>query len=254
MENRNRTVLVVLIAIVIAVAVFSSFGLNLFGTTPEVHFPDAAPSGTSDPNQGSETAEPEHIVRVEVTPETVQAVIETLSRPESYYREVTVATYRADGTEDALTSRVWVSGGWTRTETTLPGGETQVTLVGDGTVYRWYSGDREALSWPADDRSDDIEGQRILTYEDVLALAQENITAAGYEDRNGQSCVYVEASGGELGYVERYWVSVSTGLLVEAEMLEGERVFYRMTAGALDQAPGLEGRFALPDGTVLYGT
>ena len=29
---------------------------------------------------------------------------------------------------------------------------------------------------------------------------------------------------------------------------------YRMTAGALDQAPGLEGRFALPDGTVMYGT
>lgn len=40
MEGKNRTIFVVLIAIVIVVAVFSSFGLNLFApTAPEITLP-----------------------------------------------------------------------------------------------------------------------------------------------------------------------------------------------------------------------
>ena len=40
MEGRNRTIFVVLIAIVIVVAVFSSFGLNLFApAAPEITLP-----------------------------------------------------------------------------------------------------------------------------------------------------------------------------------------------------------------------
>ena len=252
MENRNRTILVVLIALVIVVAVFSSFGLNLFGTTPEVRFPDPVPSsGEPEGNQGGQTTDTDRFIRVEVTPETVQSVIGTLARPESYYREVSVSTFRGDGTEDTQSSKVLVAGGWTRTETTLPDGRSRMTIVGDGMVYRWYTYDREAISWPADEKAADLEGQRIFTYEDILALDSAAITGAGYEIRGGLSCIYVEIAQDDLGYSNRYWVSVENGLLVEAEMAEGERVIYRMTTGTVE--PPASSVFALPDGTVLYG-
>jgi len=254
MESRNRTVLLVLIAVVIVVAVFSSFGLNLFGTTDEVRFPGPAPtSGAPGPDQSGQPTDSDRFVRVEVTPATVQSVIEkTLSRPVRYSREVTVSTYRADGTEDAQVSRVTAADGWTRTETDLPNGEARYTVVGDGMVYRWYSWDREARSWPADDHSADVEGQRIFTYEDVLALDPAVITDAGYETRGGWSCVYVEVAQDDLGYRDRYWISVENGLLVEAEITEGERVLYRMTTSAVEQS--VSAVFALPDGAVLYKT
>lgn len=251
MENRNRTFFLVLTAIVIVVAVFSSFGLNLFGTTADVRFP--APTATNGPQgpgqSGQPTGNPD-FVRVEVTVQTVQSVIATLSRPDRYYRSVAVSTYRTNGWEDVQTSQVLVADGWTRTETVLKSGPTRCTIVGDGTVYRWYEGDREAKSWPAEDHSDDIEGQRILTYEDVLALDPSAITDAGYEERDGQFCIYVEAEDGESGYVSRYWISVRNGLLAGAERWSGDRLVYRMTTGSMEQS--LSAEFVLPDGTVLY--
>lgn len=251
MEGRNRTILMVLIGVVIVLAIFSSFGLNLFGSTEEVRFPAPAPSHTgSGPNIGGQPTGPEQLVRIEVTQDTVQSMIGTLSRPENYYRVVTVSTYRSDGREDSQSSRVWVSGGWTRTETELSSGQVRYTIVGDGAVYRWYSGDREARSWPADGASADIEGQRILTYEDVLALAPESITDAGYELRSGVNCIYVEVENPSVeDRRERYWISVEDGLLVEAEMTEGEQVFYRMTTGAVERSAEISLR--LPDGTQL---
>ena len=94
--------------------------------------------------------------------------------------------------------------------------------------------------------------RRIPTYEDVLALEQEAIAAAGYEERGGLACIYVETTPNELGYTERYWVSVNTGLLVSAERLDGEELVYRMTAYAVEYQFSDDGVFELPDGTVLH--
>lgn len=251
MENRNRMIFLVLIAIVIVVAVFSSFGLNLFGTTEEVHFPDSTPTGGGqDLYQSGTPTGSVDFVRVEVTVETVQNVVATLSRPARYYRSVAVSTFRSDGTEDVQNSQVLVADGWTRTETALSGELTRYTIVGDGTVYRWYGGDDEAKSWSADSRSADVEGQRILTYEDVLALDPAEITDAGYEERDGLQCIYVEVEQREQEYKSRYWISVQSGLLTEAERWSGDRLVYRMTAGPMEQS--LSAEFILPDGTVLY--
>lgn len=254
MEHRNRTILVVLTAVVIVAAIFSSFGLNLFGTTVSVHFPENTPTGgQTGPDQPGQTAGGDQLQRVEITPETVQTVIaQTLKRPETYSRTVTVTTYRGDGTADAQTSRVYVSGGWSRTETDLSGGGIRYTIVGEGMVYRWYDGDRKAVSWPAEEDSADVEGQRIPTYEDVLALETSAIVAAGYETRGGVSCILVETGEGTLGYRQRYWISVSSGLLQAAEILEGDRLIYQMTAGEADLSGENARRFALPDGTLLY--
>lgn len=243
MERRNRNILIALIAVVVVAAVFSSFGLGFFGvTTPTITLPTPAPAESGTPG-GEEQPQGE---RVEVTPDTVQSVIAALSRLESYSRTV-VTTLEGE----SATATVWVDGGWTRADLTLPTGRTVCTLVGDGTVWRWYDGDSRAVSWAADSSSVDVEGQRIPTYEDVLALNKEDITAAGYEDKEGSPCVYVEVAIPELGQVERYWVSAENGLLWYAETVAGEETVWSMSA-SLPEVPAPAGDFALPDGTVLH--
>lgn len=244
MERRNRNILIVLIAAVIAVAVFSSFSLPLFANnTPKIVLPTPVPTGQEDPGTVDQTGG----TRVEVTPRTVQSVIAALSRLESYSRTVTTVLE-----ESTLSAKVWVDGGWTRTSLTLPTGLTAHTIVGDGTVWRWYGNDRTAVSWPADSGSADVEGQHIPTYEDVLALALDTITAAGYEEKNGLACVYVEVYVPELDQSERYWVSADNGLLVAAETYTGGEVVYSMSASAPEIPVSAAASFALPDGTVLH--
>lgn len=244
MERRNRNILVILIAVVIVIAVFSSFGLPLFaGDTAKIVLPTPAPSGQAAPDSSGQKGG----VRVEVTPQTVQSVIAALSRLDSYSRTVTTTLE-----EVSSTARVWADGGWTRTDLTLPSGTVAHTIVGDGTVWRWYDSERTVLSWPADSASADVEGQRIPSYEDVLALDPENITAAGYEEKNGSACVYVEVEVPELDQRERYWVSADNGLLAAAETETEGEVVWSMTASAPESPAARTASFALPDGTVLH--
>ena len=244
MEGNNRNILIGLIAVVIALAVFSSFGLPLFaGPTATITLPTPLPRETKEPGSLEQTGG----VRVEVTPQTVQSVISVMERLESYSRTVTTTL---EGS--SAVAWVWVDEGWTRADMDLPSGLSVHTIVGDGRLWRWYGTEQAVLSWEADSSSMDIEGQRIPTYEDVLLLKPEDITAAGYEEREDQPCVYVEA-GTELGYTERYWISVDSGLLVAAETEKDGEVVYAMTArdvvSPLDETQGI---FVLPDGTVLH--
>lgn len=244
MKRNDRNVLVLLVVAAIVAAVFASFGLPLFyGDTATITLPTPVPS-----DQGAQSGEEQTLgVRVEVTAETVQSVIAAMSRLDSYVCTVTTAL-----NDTTLTAQVWVDGGWTRSILTTPNGLTAHTLVGGGQVWRWYEGDREAVSWPAGEGSRDLEGQRIPTYEDVLELDQERITAAGYQEKNGASCVYVEVAVPELSQVERYWVSADSGLLWCAETECGGEIVWAMTA-TLPETPAPAGtQFILPGGAVLH--
>ncbi|HWS42228.1 MAG TPA: hypothetical protein VN421_03995 [Pseudoflavonifractor sp.] len=253
MEGKNRTIFVVLIAIVIVVAVFFSFGLNLFMTdTPDVYLPDVTDSPGEEPGPGG-TADPDRYTRVDVTPETVQDVIRTMVplQPKSFHRTVTVQTALGDGTMGTTENSVWVDFGWTMVESLWQSGVTEHTIVGEGHVYRWFSGDWTYKDWDGEERDANM-AQRIPTYEDVLDLDRDLITATGYENKNGLPCVYVEVAENELGNRERYWVSVETGLLVAAETRKGEETLLLMSSGTVE-SPVQQGRsFALPDGTVLH--
>ena len=206
-EQKNRTVLVIAIAITVIVAVFVSFGLPaLTGQVPEVSLPDISQEG-----QGGGDLLP-----VEVTPDTVQNVIATLSRPESCYRELTVTLYWSGGSSSSKV-QIWADGDYVKTVVGV-GGVTQHRLVGDGKLCLWYGGDKAWKEVPADEDSFDL-AQRIPTYEDVLALDRTAITDAGYQVKNGKDCVFVEVRDADLGYLDRYWVETATGLLCAAETL-----------------------------------
>ena len=250
MEDRKRTVLAAVIIAVVLAAVLYSFFLNMFAQTPELVLadPDAdrsvEPSGESSGGQGG--------LMVEVSTQTVQSLIASLTRYESYSRAITVEYYSAGQTAGTVSAQVWADGGWTRTDLTLSSGRVEHTVVGDGQLWLWYDKETAVYSGPAEDLSADLV-QRLPTYEAVLALDKDSITAAGYVERDGLPCVFVEAVTPELNYVERYWISETGGLLMAAETEKDGALIYvlssREVVSPMEQTAGI---FALPDGTQLY--
>ena len=146
LERKKRNILVVLIAIVIVVAMLSSFGLALFAPdTSKIVLPTPL---ASEPPEDGPGGGADGLVRVEVTPQTVQNVIRTLARPESYYREVTIEDIWGEGEEErgVTSAQVWADYGWTYTRSAWPGGAVRCSLVGEGTFWLWYEGSRAVLS------------------------------------------------------------------------------------------------------------
>ena len=249
MGEKRRAALAALIIVVVLAAVLYSFFLTLFAPTPELVLAD--PDAAQSESPGGEQSGQAGGVPVEVTPQTVQDLVAYLNRYESYRRTVAAEYFYNGQPAGTVTGQVWADGGWLRTDLTLSTGVVEHTIVGDGTLWLWQDQGQAVYSGPAGERAADLS-QRLPTYEDVLLLDQDDITAAGYEEREDQPCVYVEART-ELGYAERYWISVDSGLLVAAETEKNGEVVYAMTArdvvSPLDDTQGI---FVLPDGTVLY--
>lgn len=203
---------------------------------------DAAQDPTGgDPNADSALQE------VKVTPATVQAAVATLERPESYRRTVTIEQMWTGGS-GSYEITMAVSGSWTRTDRTMPDGRVRHTITGPDTVYIWYNSEGDVYSAPVGEITADDE-LSIPTYEELLTLEPDQITAADYRALSGVNCIYAEALEGS--YTLRYWVSVDSGLLVSAEKLAGEETVYRMSSLTLDQTEPTAADFTLPDGTVL---
>lgn len=204
-----------------------------------------------DPSAGSDGMVPGALTVVEITPETVQAAIASLSRPESYGRSMTIE-YLWTGGGGSHELYTIVRGPWTRIDRGLPDGRTRISITNGEETYIWYGYDSgaEVYSAPAGDISADDE-QSIPTYEEILDLPVEDIVQADYRPLDILTCIYVETAADEAGYITRYWVSVENGLLVQAERLLDDQVVYRMTSLYVDQTEYDASRFTLPDGTVL---
>ena len=250
MEDRKRTVLAAVIIAVVLLAVLYSFSMNLFAPTPELVLadPDAissvGPSETPGGNRGG--------LVVDVSTRTVQSLIASLTRYESYSRSLTVEYYAAGQSVGTVSAQVWTDGGWSRSDVALSSGRVEHAIVGDGQLWLWYDRETAVYHGPSEDLSADLV-QRLPTYEDVLALDRDSITAAGYVERDGLPCVFVEARAGELGYTERYWISETSGLLMAAEAERDGELLYAMSShevvSPMEQAAGI---FTLPDGTQLH--
>ena len=126
-------------------------------------------TNTSAEGGGDLPAEGGALTVVEVTPETVQAAIETLHRPEAYSRTVTVE-YLWTGGSGTIELSTAVSAPWTRVDRTLPDGQVRHSITDGETTYIWYNGESEVYTGPAGAISADAE-ETIPTYEDVLALS-----------------------------------------------------------------------------------
>ena len=86
-------------------------------------------------------------------------------------------------------------------------------------------------------------------------MKKNGLAAADYRLLDTVDCIFLETAADDGGYIERYWVSVSDGLLCAAEKLQGEDVVYRMagmSGGRGDSGIVAKDAFTLPDGTVLH--
>ena len=250
MEDRKRTALAALIIAVVLVAVLYSFFLSLFVQTPELVLADPDADRSMEPSE--EQSAGQGGLMVEVSTQTVQSLIASLTRYESYSRSVTVEYYDAGQTVGTVSAQVWAEAGWIRCDLALSSGRVEHTIVGDGQLWLWYDRETAVYSGPAEDLSADL-AQRLPTYEAVLALDKDSITAAGYVDRDGLPCVFVEAVTPELNYVERYWISEASGLLMAAETEKNGALIYTLSShevvSPMERTAGI---FTLPDGTQLY--
>lgn len=233
-----------LAVVIVALMLGGSLSHNAHITLPSSDPPRDPASGDNAPATSALTV-------VEITPDTVQAAIASLSRPEDYGRSMTVEYFWAGGSGKHELVAI-VRGPWTRIERTLPDGRTRISVTDGETTYIWYGYDSgaEVYSAPAGEFSADVE-QSIPTYEDILDLPVEDILLSDYRMLDTLSCIYVETAADQAGYSLRYWVSVDSGLLVQAEKLLGETPVYRMTSLHVDQTEYDASRFTLPDGTPL---
>lgn len=249
MEEKSRTKFAILIAVILAAAVIYSFTFNLFEETPSVNL--AGPGDVSQSGDQDSTLLGDAAVLVEVTPETVQNVIATLTRYRSYSRVIQIEYWNGGTVTGSLSASTAVDNGWTSVVLTTPSG-VEYTIIGEGLCYRWYDDEMNYAVFSANEWADDV-AQRLPTYETVLKLDPNTITAAGYEKRGGVNCIYVEKEDHELGYLERYWISVESGLLVSAETLKNDETVYRMTAYEVESPlSDAQTYFTLPDGVQLH--
>lgn len=214
-----------------------------------VHITLPPPQSSTEESQGNAEANRDALSVIEITPETVQAAIETLRRPASYRRTITVEQFWNGGSgEWSVTA--YVRGGWSRSDRMMPDYRTRHTVTNGETTYIWYNSENEVYAAAAGEITADND-QAIPTYEDILSLAAEEIALADYRDLSGVNCIYTETAENDRGYSLHYWVSVDTGLLVSAEKLQEGEVIYRMTALTLDAVEPTNADFTLPDGTNL---
>ena len=249
MEPKKRLLVTLAVVALIAGAMLVSFGRNLVAlNTPRVVLADTSGSG-SDTSDGS--LSPSNVYqRVEV-PRTVQSVIATLDRSDSYYRELTVESFWTGGSSSTAV-QVWCDGDWCHVRQALPSGAVRHDLTGGGKLYYWYDGSQQYQTAPADGLSADL-AQHIPTYETVLQLRQSAIVAADYRQLEGLSCIYVEVRLDDPQRTERYWIGLDSGLLVQAEAEETGTLTYCLSAlSPITTAYNAAAAFSLPDGTSLH--
>ena len=208
--------------------------------TPAVLLPPAAaPEQDSGNAPGGET-----LPRIEVTPDTVQTVIGTLRRADSYSRSLTLETFWSGGKRTRLLD-VWAQGDCFRIAER--GDTVKTVLLSGDEKWIWYS-DREGVFHGSVREGDDDAYQTLLTYEDILTLPKQRIREAGYTDYDGTECIFVRYTDDLFQYEHCCYIAVETGLLMGQESYDGDTLIYAMHSTAPDISTQDEALFQPPVG------
>ena len=215
-------------------------------STPAVVLPTPAPPDASaPPTQESFTCGQ----IIAVTPETVQTVIATLHRSDSYSRRLTVQDFWSGGSHIRI-FQVWARGDSLRlaisdTQSGDQAAAQENILIRDGEKWIWYGDGGGVYRGPLLPGDADAY-QTILTYEDLLSAPAEDILAADYRQLGEQFSIYVRWRSGLLGYVSDCWIDPETGLLVGERRYDGDILIYSMDSTIPDLTTPDESIFAPP--------
>ena len=236
MKEKGMSTFAVVAVLVLVVSMVFLFLYNPAGSAnpPKITLPpvSSAQPGITLPPAGE-------LDRTEVNRETVQSALSSLERTQSYSREFTV-TLIADGE---------LSGGFKVSVLSLNGdlritkdrgGEQENHLIKDGMHWIWYQGEDGFYVGPASKGNAlsyaDL-WQGIVTYEDVLSLDPELIIDAGYTEYDGESCIFVEYTGGSFSYTTDLFISVGSGLLMGSGVFSDGSLVYAVTSEGISLSP-----------------
>ena len=242
MKNRNAFFYIIIVLALLAVAaLIFLLAPGRDPETPAVLLPTPVPADAAADISGAQDASR----LLAVTPDTVQTVIATLSRTDSYARTLTVRDFWAGGSRSRSIG-VWAQGDRLRLTVQTEGNSVQEhLLLCGGQKYLWYS-DADSV-FRSDARDGDADAyQTIMTYEKVLSLPLSDILDAGYEDYEGTACIFVRFRTGTLGYESTCWIDPVTGLLMGERCYDGETLIYSMDSTVPEISTPDEALFAVP--------
>ena len=227
----------IIIVVVVSLKFFSPSSYNLAISVP-------SPAGTSSGSSSSDGKQ-----RLEVTPDTVQAVLKTLVRADSFSRTYTIKSYWTGGESDS-TLKMWQKAKNIRLN--ISQNNTVKNILVRGTeLYIWYDGVSGVFtSELSDDKvnSEVDKFSRLVTYEDIYDSAAENITKAAYETEpvTGQACIFAEYKSEDGNYVNQIYVSIDSGLLVSTNIHENNVLVYSMESSSPELSTPADDIFTPP--------
>lgn len=227
--------LVIIVAIVILI--------KAFGSSDDSHVIDI-PSPVV---ESGEIVGKDEINRVEVSAETVKAVLETLARAENFSRNYKIKTLW-DGGESESSLSYWQKGSNIRIRITQNKSVRNILVLGNE-LYVWYDGSSGIFKSKLAESSVSRELDKfagLVTYEDIMEAPQEDILSASYDMHSGQPCIVADYKSGELNYVNRIFVSIDSGLLLAAEKYDGDTLVYSMEFVSIDLSTPPNDVFAIP--------
>lgn len=237
---KNKTIIGILAAIILIAAVIylvASIG------GPDTHV-IVMPSPTAE-NGGNTVTDGGG--KLDITPETLKTALETVNRTQSFSRAYSVKTYWEGGESEEIIKH-WSRDGKTRLVISQDT-EVKNILILDDRVYIWYDGDQRAMEAGLSEASVKRETDRLsrlLTYEDIYALDQDDILDAGYGEKFGHSCIYAKYKQGIFDYVNQIYLSIDSGLLISIEVYDGEKLVNSMELIAAVSSVPEEDLFQLP--------
>ena len=249
MKQTRKPLTLIIIAVFCVLAVLSLLFLFRGAETPEVRLAEP-PADTEDQGAPDNPAS-----LIEITPDNVQSVIATLERTEAYSRTISQTHYWAYGTaSSAAEIEIWVTP--TALRITRDNGENMILTAAE--FHIWFEGRPHqtrpvtaGLGESLEQILDEFQG--IPSYETVLELDPAQIIEAGYVLQNidgvYEYTIYLVFETGVLGYVDRYYISLSSGLLITMVTIDGDIPIFRMETLSLTLEAPEEDVFTLPDGT-----
>jgi len=197
----------------------------------------------SDVLQSAEADIYSHLEEISIDKKNIKSVISTLDRAAGYTLTAQIDRFYNGSEKNTLITHS-VMEDKTKTEVDN-GSEKEHILRSDGNIYRWMDDDSTYYKASAGSFTGD-DAAELPTYETVLELDEKYITAASYTELNGRMYVYVEYFMEDAGYIERYYISITNGLLMKAETYEGGELIYSMNVLNVNEEQPSEAVFALP--------
>ena len=187
-----------------------------------------------------------------VTPDTVQQVVASMDREDTYYRTISVESFWSGGSR-RNSVEVWKRLDAVRVSVEDEDGEAKNYILTGDRVYIWYGSESEYYSGAAASALGSLTEQAdifMLTqgYEQLAGMDKSAVKDAGYIEYEGEMCIFAEVTEPELGYTEKYYVSVRTGLLFALEVFDGETPVYSMSSVYTEITEPSDEAFILPDG------